>query len=249
VALICGVAAVSALGGQPAIAAAAKKAIDPTADTMLRQMTDFLAGLKSFTVTSFAVDENALSSGQKLQRTTDSEIAVQRPDHLRNVPMGAAQGLALWYDGKTMTLACKASKTFKTIPAPPALDAAIDNMRKEFKIDAPGADLLYSRPYDILMEQVQKGRFIGKETVGGLAANHLAFEGEEVDWQIWIQDGAQPLPLRFVITTKTIKGHPQFSVQFSNWQTRVTQPESTFQFQAPAGATSVASVPTTCGAP
>ena len=169
-------------------------------------MTDFLSGLKSFTGRPASPSTRTRSRrGEKLQRTTDSEIAVQRPDRLRSTPVGAGEGLALWYDGKTMTLACKASNTFKTIPAPPMLDAAIDNMRKQFKIDAPGADLLYSHPYAILMEQVKRAASSGARPSAGCAANHLAFEGDEVDWQIWIHDGPQPVPLRFVITTKTVK--------------------------------------------
>jgi hypothetical protein len=227
--------------------AAAKKGIDPAADGLLKQMTAYLAGLKSFRVDISTVDENTLTTGEKIQRTSDSAVAVQRPDRLSSVPLGAGKGLGLWYDGINMTLACKANNNYTTVAAPPTLDAAIDSMRKQFKIDAPGADLLYSHAYDILMEQVTSGRFIGLETVGGLAANHLAFEGDEVDWQIWIAEGRDPLPLRFVITTKTVRGHPQFSVQMSNWQPGAASPPATFQFQPPPGASAVKSAPDTCG--
>jgi hypothetical protein len=247
-ALVGGLAVAAALGGSAAAAAAPKKAIDPAADHLLRQMTDFLAGLKVFRVDSFSVDENALVSGEKIQRTADSQVSVERPNRMRSSPLGAGDGLGLWFDGKTMTLSCKANHTYTTIAAPPTIDLAIDTMRKQFRIDAPGADLLYSRPYDILMEQVKSGRVVGQETIGGIKANHLAFEGDEVDWQIWIEDGAQPVPLRFVITTKTVRGRPQFSVQLSNWQLQPPLVDETFQFQPPAGATSVKSIDPSCAA-
>jgi hypothetical protein len=251
-ALVMAVAAAAAggaalMGGQQATAAQPRKAIDPEAQRLLKQMTDYVSGLQTFTLEVSAVDEKALASGEKIQRTSDSEVAVVRPDRLRNTQRGSGNGLGLWYDGKTMTLACKGTSSYATIPAPPTLDAAIDTMRKQFQIDAPGADLLYSHPYDILMEQVTGGRVIGHETVNGAAATHLAFEGEEVDWQIWIQDGPQPVPLRFVITTKTVKGRPQFAVQFSRWDTETRPPDSTFHFQPPAGATRVQSVASSCG--
>jgi hypothetical protein len=245
--LVGGAVLVSALASH-APASAAKKKVDPAAEQMLRKMADYLGGLRSFTVTIFSVDENKLTSGEKIQHTADAEVSVQRPDRLRSVPLGAAEGLGLWYDGKSMTLACKADHTFSTIPAPATIDLAIDTMRKSFKVDAPGADLLYSRPYEILMEQVTAGRVVGRETIGGLAANHLAFEGDEVDWQIWIADGAQPVPLRFVITTKTVKDRPQFSVQMSNWQPQAILPPTTFSFQPPPGATPVKSVAADCSA-
>jgi hypothetical protein len=146
-----------------------------------------------------------------------------------------------------MTLACKESNTYETVEAAPTLDATIDKMRKDFKIDAPGADLLYSKPYEILMEQVVGGRFVGRETIDGVAANHLAFRGEQVDFQLWIEDGPRPVPLRFVITTKTVKGNPEFSVQLSNWNTQPKLSDALFAFHAPAGAKPDKSVAAACG--
>jgi hypothetical protein len=221
------------VGTARASAAKPHPKVEPQADHMLKQMTDYVAGLKSFTVESSAVDETALASGEKIQKTSDSEVAVMRPNKVRSIQRGAGKGLGVWYDGTAMTIACKANNSYATLPAPPTLDATIDSMRKQFQIDAPGADLLYSNPYEILMEQVSSGRFVGHETIDGVTANHLAFQGEDVDWQIWIQDGAQPLPLRFVITTKTVKGRPQFAVQFSNWKTQPNLPAGMFEFQQP----------------
>jgi hypothetical protein len=142
----------------------------------------------------------------------------------------------------------QANNTYATVAAPPTLDDTIDFARKQFHIEAPGADLLYSHPYEVLTEQVTGGRFIGRETIDGLAANHLAFEGEEVDWQVWIQDGPQPLPLRFVIVTKTMKSEPEFEVRLSHWEPQASFPDSTFAFERPAGATRVQSFPTSCRA-
>ena len=235
------------MAGHPVTAAPAKPAVDPDADKMLKQMTDYMASLQSFSVQTTSIDQATLKTGEKIQATSDLDITVQRPNRLRSTQRGAGERLSLWYDGKTMTLACKESNTFETVAAEPTIDATIDKMRKVFKIDAPGADLLYSKPYDILMEQVVSGRFVGRETVDGVAANHLAFRGEDVDFQLWIEDGARPVPLRFVITTKAVKGHPEFSVQLSNWNTQPKVSEASFAFQPPAGAKPGKSVAESCG--
>ena len=232
--------------GRPVVAASPKKGVEPEADKLLRAMADYLSGLQSFTVQNFAVDEMALKTGEKIQATSDSDIAVQRPNHIRNTQRGAGGGLGLWYDGKKMTVACKENNSYESVDAPADIDGAIDKLRKHFKVDAPGADLLYSKPYDILMEQVVSGRVIGPETIQGVPAQHLAFQGEVVDFQIWIQDGKTPLPLRFVITTKNVKANPQFSVQLSNWNTHPIFTGQEFAFQAPTGAKPVASVTSTC---
>jgi hypothetical protein len=212
------------------------RAIEPKADQMLKQMTDYLAKLQTFELRSSAIDEVVTNTGQKLQVASESKVTVERPNRLRSEQMGAAQGLSFLYDGKTMTLACKANNSYATAPAPPTLDAAIDQARKQFRIEAPGADLLYSRPYEILTEQVTSGKFIGRETINGTPANHLAFEGEDVDWQIWIQEGPQPVPVRFVIVSKKVKGQPEFAVELSDWKTQASVDDTTFQFQPPQGA-------------
>jgi hypothetical protein len=236
----------TAVAGEAGRRPATGKGIDPDADRVLRGMTDYLARLQSFQVDSTALDEVVTKSGQKLQIASESQVSVQRPNRLRSEQLGARNGMGFWYDGKTMTLTCKANGTYATLPAPATLDATIDKARKDFQIEAPGADLLFSRPYDILTEQVKRGQFVGRETMDGGPVNHLAFVGEEVDWQIWIKDGAEPLPVRFTITTKVVKGEPEFSVHLSQWKTGGAIPASTFQFQAPSGATRTPSFPRTC---
>jgi hypothetical protein len=226
-----------------------ERGISPDADGMLRRMTDYLAHLQSFTVQSSSVDEVVLKTGQKIQLANESLVSVKRPNRLRSEQVGAADsGMAFWYDGKTMSHYCKATNTYAIAPAPPTLDAMIDAARKQFRIEAPGADLLFSHPYEILTEQVTGGRVIGRETIDGLSANHLAFVGEDIDWQIWIQDGPSPLPLRFVITTKTMKEQPEFTVRVSRWEPQATLAAATFAFRPPAGSKRVESLPTSCGA-
>lgn len=220
--------------------------IEPQADRMLRQMTDYLAGLRSFQVEAAAIDEVVTTDGQKVQLATGSRVVVQRPNRLHSEQVGALKGLSYWYDGKTMTLYCKSTNSYATAPAPPTLDETIDETRKRYEIDAPGADLIFSQPYGILTEQVHVGRFIGREVVDGVVTNHLAFQGEKVDWQIWIQEGAQPLPLRFVIATKTMKEQPEFVVMLSHWQTNTKPADSEFEFRPASGAKRVDSFPTSC---
>ena len=58
---------------------------------------------------------------------------------------------------------------------------------------------------------------MGTGPVGGIDCDHLAFRNPRVDWQIWIQKGEQPLPLKYVITTKWVTGAPQYSLRLSEW--------------------------------
>jgi hypothetical protein len=224
----------------------AKPEITPEADRLLKQMTAYLAGLPSFKVDAFTVDEVVTKAGQKIQVISESQVAVERPNKLRSEQVGSPARLSFWYDGKNMSLYCKSDNTYGTVVAPPTIDATIDTIRKQYKLDAPGADLIYSTPYDVLTEQVKSGQVIGQESIGGVTVNHLAFVGDEVDWQVWITASLEPFPLRYVITTKTMKEQPQFTLQLTHWEPRAKVGDMTFK--PPPGATQKPSLPTQCGA-
>ena len=111
-------------------------------------------------------------------------------------------------------------------------------------MDAPGVDLIASNPYDALTEGVTEGRYIGLEPMGGgVMAHHLAVTKKDVNYQIWIQDGPQPVPLRYVVTGKDMRGSPQFTIQLRNWQPNAPVPDDSFTFTPPAGAKKVAFAP------
>ena len=74
-------------------------------------------------------------------------------------------------------------------------------------------------------------------------AHHLAVTKKNVDYQIWIQDGPQPLPLRYVVTGKDMRGSPQFTIELRNWQPNAPVPDDSFAFTPPAGAKKVAFAP------
>jgi hypothetical protein len=64
----------------------------------------------------------------------------------------------------------------------------------------------------------------------------LAGRTETVDYQVWITEGAQPLPLRVVLTYKNAEGQPQFQAHFSDWNLSPEIQDSQFAFAPPEGA-------------
>lgn len=223
---------------------------DPRAEQVVRGMSDYLAGLQSFRVHTVAVDEVVLTGGGKLQLIGTSVTSVNRPNALHSERRGGSGEMALWYDGKTATLLCKATNRYATVPVPAGnLDEAIDTLRKKHGLDAPGADLLYRNPYAILTENMQSSRYIGREDIGGVAVHHVLFQGKEVDFQLWVQDGPQPLPVRYVITTKTMPSQPQFTVTMTKWTPQAHLGAEEFTFRPPSGATEIARLPVDCATP
>jgi hypothetical protein len=212
-----------------------KPKIDPQADAELRKMSDYLAGLKSFRVTSLAEDEAVTKSGERLDNLAESKIAVKRPNMLRSDRTTPDTDVTFRYDGKQFVVFSEQSGFYAMAPAPDKLDKAIDVARDEYGLDAPGADLLMSDPYAVLTEDVTSGKDLGLEPIDGVPCHHLAFQGKDVDFQIWIEEGARPLPHRYVIVSKHEPGKPEFTVQLRDWQPDASLSGEIFAFQPPPG--------------
>jgi hypothetical protein len=72
--------------------------------------------------------------------------------------------------------------------------------------------------------------------IGGIECEHLAFRGKDTDWQIWIQTGDQPLPRKYVITSKTVAAAPQYAVVIRDWKIGVEPNDKVFVFTPPQDA-------------
>jgi hypothetical protein len=109
----------------------------------------------------------------------------------------------------------------------------LDFARTKLDIVAPGGDFIYKNAFEILTQDVTNGFVVGKGVVEGVRCDHLAFRAPHVDWQIWIQEGKQPLPRKIVITTRDLANAPQFSVVVTKWNLAPTFGESLFSFKPP----------------
>lgn len=236
----------SATVAQPAPSRTSQPSIDPRAEKVLRDMATYLSRLESFQVQSEATDEIVLTNGSKVQQITTSLVSIHRPNKLRSEQIGPGAQMTAWYDGKNLGLYCKSSNTYGVVSAPPTIDETLDVARKKYGVDAPAADLIYSQPYEALTEHARSGQYLDVESVDGVPAHHLAFQQDDVDWQIWVKQGPQPLPVRYVITTKSMADQPEFTARLTNWKTDVSLPATAFGIQPPAGAKRVAKLPSTC---
>ncbi len=225
------------------VASAQPAGIDPQATKLLRASTDFLASQQRFSVESRNTLEVVLTSGQKIQFGHAARMWVQRPNKLRADRTGDLVEQSFYYDGKSLTLLNPGDKYFATVAAPGTLEEMLDMARTKLDIIAPAGDLIYKNAYDILMTDVTQGFVVGKGVVEGVLCDHLAFRAPHVDWQIWIQEGKEPLPRKLVITTRDQPNAPQFSVVATKWNLKPVFTPQTFAFRAPSGARQVEFLP------
>ena len=71
--------------------------------------------------------------------------------------------------------------------------------------------------------------------VDGRPCTHLAFRGETVDWQLWIEQSERPFIRKVVITYREQPGSPQYVAWLDDWQTPKKFSDGQFTFKAPKG--------------
>jgi hypothetical protein len=216
-----------------------KVRIDPRADAQVRKMSDYLTKLRSFRVRALSSEDLVTKEGQKIQFLADQQVELKRPNRLRVDRHDPKVDTTVRLDGGRLSVFGQRTGYYATVETPPELSKAVDVVRERYGLDAPAADLLMENPYDILMENVVTGRYIGEETFQGVTLHHLAFSGKDVDWQIWIEDGPQPLPRRYSITDKHEKSKPEFTITLMDWEPDAAIADNEFVFSPPPGATRI----------
>ncbi len=228
--------------GLPLAEARSQGTIDADADRILRSMSSYMTALTAFTADYDVESEIIDRSGQKLQFNSSGTIVVQRPGKLYAHRKGAFADAELYFDGKTVTLFGEKMNAYVQIDSPGTIDNAIDEVRGETGLDMAGADLLYSDPQAGLLTDVESGAYLGTEVISGIECDHLAFRARQVDWQIWVESGDTPVPMKYVITSKWVTGAPQYSVRMHDWNVHPEIDAKRFEFAPAAGATKIESI-------
>jgi hypothetical protein len=237
--IVQSVAAVAAVLAAATISmgqALSQQTIDPEAERILKSMSAYLGGLASFSVKFDADTEVVLRSAEKIQLSSSGDLVVQRPGNLRATRHGMFTDAEIFFDGKTISIHNKTKNAYGRMESPGTIDDALDMAREQIGIDAPGADILYSDAYSGLLIDVESGAHVGTTMVGGMETDHLAFRAKDVDWQIWIQTGDKPLPLKYVITSKWMAGAPEYQLRLHEWNMDPKIEPATFSFSPPQGA-------------
>ena len=66
-------------------------------------------------------------------------------------------------------------------------------------------------------------------------AHHVAYKHPAVDWELWVPESGDPLPKKFVVTSKTSKSGRKTEVTFDKWTLGAEAADATFTPEVPAG--------------
>lgn len=209
------------------------------ANQILKTMTDYIGGQKTLSAT-FEIDLDIITPDiEKLQFSGSGQFQLSRPNRLHVVRTGGYSDVALYFDGETATVLDRAGGSYGQVKATGNLDQLFDLLDRQYGLITPGADLLMAGAFSALTAGVIEAKHVGRGVIDGIECHHLAFRNADTDWQIWVQVGDRPLPLKYVIVSKTMAAGPAYSVRMRDWKVGAALDSKAFVFVPPKGAKSV----------
>jgi hypothetical protein len=208
----------------------------------LKQMSAYLRTLKTFQVTAQTNIDEVLDTGQKIQFGGAVGYRYVSPDKLHAVLRTDRIWRDFYYDGKTLTQAAPRMNYYASVPATGTVGSVVAKAASDYAIEMPLADLFTWGMSDDGVSSVKGASLIGPAPIGGVDCDHFALRQDGVDWQIWVQKGAQPLPRKMVITTTDEPQQPQYSAVLT-WSLNVRPSATEFTYKPPKGAVRITQAP------
>ena len=209
------VAATPSLGATPNAPDAAST-VDQTAVQALRDMSAYLQSQSTFALTSRTSLDLVANDGQKIQFEGVATYKVRKPDAFVIDVVSDEWTRSYIYDGHQFTVYAPKLGYFSTLQAPATIRETVAYVEDRFGLSLPLDDLFRWSDADGTRADSLISAFpVGVETIEGVKTNHYAFREGDIDWQVWIQQGDQPLPRKLVIVNRTDPADPAYIARLS----------------------------------
>ena len=207
--------------------------IDPRANAALYRASEFLKSADTATYQAVVIRDISLTLHDEVAVKMGgvAQVTVSRPNKLRVKFKGDNRSRAIYFNGEMLTLCSYSKKFYAQLPYKGTTDEALDYLHEELGFHIAVSDILYADPYAVLIENVERGYYVGVAQLPDAECDHLVFQQETVDWQIWIERGDRPFVRALVVTYKEEPGAPQVFARFSKWQLNPLISDRTFEFK------------------
>ena len=214
----------------PANPIASEGVIEPEAVDALREMSDFLKTAQTLEISSQGSLDVVTNNGQRIQLDGTTNYKVRRPGFTIDYTSDMKTRRFI-YDGKTFTVYAPKLGFYATAPAPGTNREVLDAIYEKFGIALPLEDLFRwgEGSSAARLEGLTSAYSVGPATIDGVLTDHYAFREANVDWEIWIQQGDQPLPRKLVIVDRTDPARPTFATRLS-WKINPALTDADFTF-------------------
>ena len=204
-------------------------AIEQRAIEALDKMGAFLREQQSFTVHTTTQTDYVLESGMKVRLSSHGELRVRRPDHLRADVTSDRKARQFFYDGKQFIINGQRLGYYACLAAPPTIGELANVLQDRYGLELPLVDMFRWGTAASSVGDITAAIYVGPAMIDGVQTDQYAFRQPGVDWQIWIDQGARPLPRKIVLTTTDDPARPEHEIALS-WQLGTRHDDQEFRF-------------------
>jgi hypothetical protein len=210
--------------------------IEDGAIEALKEMSDYLMTAQTLAITSQGSLDAVTNNGQRIQMDGVTHYKVRRPgfviDYQSNI-----KDRRFIYDGKTFTVYSPTLGFYASVPAPATNREVLETIYEKFGIALPLEDLFRwgDGSQAARLQALQSAYEVGTATIDGVQTDHFAFREAETDWEVWIQQGDQPVPRKLVIVDRNDPAKPTFIARLT-WTMNPTFTDADFTFVPDANA-------------
>jgi hypothetical protein len=203
----------------------------------LKRSADFLAAQENISVQADVGYGVLQSNGQMLEFGGTRDFLMRRPDRLRIESIDRDGGVTqFFFDGKSILIDMPNEDAYVRIEKPGTYYAAMDYLVDDLGAPAPLEDFTSKNFAEGPVDRIESGFYVQRVMLDDQICEHLAWRTEEVDVQLWVREGEEPVPCRVVITYKKAEGHPEYAADFHDWNFAPEVDDELFTFTPPESA-------------
>ena len=210
-------------------------ALSKEASEILTRSMEFISSAPAFKVVGEGGNEEWQEDGQMLEFGADFALAIQRPAKA-NLRIESRDGATatLILDGESMSVSTVFKQTFfyDLTEQPGDVNTSLDHLSTELGVPRQLRSFL-SKELTASLNKVTSGYFVGEAIIEGVKCDHLALRDDSRDVQVWIAQGAEPVPRRIVIRHRLAEGQPRVWVELTQWDLSPEPEDGTFTLSLP----------------
>ena len=211
--------------------------VEDEAVSALKEMSTFLTSASTLQVQGVGSLDVVTNYGQRIQLDGSTNYKIRKPNGFVIDYVSDVKSRRFIYDGKNFTVYSPKLGYYSTVAAPATNREVLQTIYDKFGISLPLADMFKwaDGSSDDRIKALRSAYNVGPATIDGVETDHYAFREDNVDWEIWIQQGDQPFPRKLVIVDRNDPAKPTFSTRLL-WTLNPTFTDADFAFVPDANA-------------
>ena len=206
---------------------------------VLKSMSAYTEKLDQLIIRGTTYTDARLTAGLIVANAAETEMIIDRPGSLYISTFDGEDKKEIFFHEGLVTVFGSKDKFYGQASIPRDIEAAAAFALEELDIEAPFMDLIYRDVVSRLSSSEDAIFYLtDKSRVDGTDCHHIAIRGPEIDLQLWVQAGSQPLLRRIMITSKWEGGAPRY-VGNMRWDIAPDIDPEIFKFNAPEGSINI----------